>query len=381
VILKKCIITGIMKITKNNFKDWVNRPLTGIVLILSFIALSASVNSYGQDTTSTYAFKQNERLGRGGNIGTILYNWENWDKEREREEMDKMREIGLKGMRINTRPFLHMNKEAGYGLSRNEAHGYSEELLLAKEPPYIISEAFFERLDWTVKEALERGFTVIIDNHQYRVMGKDPMGLKEMFDASWEQMAKHYKDYPDNVYFGLLNEPNGHLTSYLWNYLMMDAYRIVRKSNPNRTLVIGPGNWNGINALEDLRLPEEDRNIIVEIHYYSPHIFTHQRISGRDTVVTWNGTPEEIKAVEEDFNKAAEWGKKRNRPLFLGEFGVANTADRISTVKWLKIVVEQMEKYGMSWSMWDLMGSNMGIYDEKNREWIKHRKDAIVSPD
>jgi hypothetical protein len=52
-----------------------------------------------------------------------------------------------------------------------------------------------------------------------------------------------------------------------------------------------------------------------------------------------------------------------------------------STVKWLKIVVEQMEKYGMSWSMWDLMGSNMGIYDEKNREWIKHRKDAIVSPD
>jgi len=31
--------------------------------------------------------------------------------------------------------------------------------------------------------------------------------------------------------------------------------------------------------------------------------------------------------------------------------------------------------------MWDLMGSNMGIYDEKNREWIKHRKDAILPPD
>lgn len=370
-----------MKITKNNLTDWVNRPLTGIVLILAFIAHSVSINSYGQGTTSTYAFEQNERLGKGGNIGTILYTWENWDKEREREEMDKMREVGLKGIRINTRPFLHMNKEAGYGLSRDEAHGYREDLLLAKEPPYVISEAFFERLDWTVKEALERGFTVIIDNHQYRVMGKDPMGLKEMFDASWEQMAEHYKDYPDNVYFGLLNEPNGHLTPYLWNYLMMDAYRIVRKSNPNRTLVIGPGNWNGINALEDLKLPEEDRNIIVEIHYYSPHIFTHQRVSGRDTVVTWNMTPQEIKAVEEDFKKAAEWGKKHDRPLFLGEFGVINTADTISTVNWLKTVVEQMENYGMSWSMWDLMGSGMGIYDEKNRDWIKHRKDAILSPD
>ncbi len=370
-----------MKIRKLNLSTISETNPIGISLILSIFLFIACENSYGQNTTATYAFKQNDRLGRGGNIGTILYMWENWDKEREIEDMDKMRKLGMKGMRINTRPFLHMNKEPLYGLSRNEAHGYSENLLLAKDPPFVISKAFFERLDWTVKEALERGFTVIIDNHQYRVMGKDPMGLKEMFYASWDQMAEHYKDYPDNVYFGLLNEPNGHLTPYLWNYFMMDAYHIVRKSNPDRTLVIGPGNWNGIHALEDLELPEEDRNIIVEIHYYSPHIFTHQRISGRDTVVTWSGTTEERKVVEEDFIEGVEWGKKHNRPLFLGEFGVINTADTVSTVKWLKFVVEQIEKYGMSWSMWDLMGSNMGIYDEKNRSWIKHRQDAIMPPD
>ncbi|MBS0000067.1 MAG: glycoside hydrolase family 5 protein [Cyclobacteriaceae bacterium] len=347
----------------------------------SLMILTIFINiSTGQVTDPMHAFRQNEQLGRGGNIGNILYKWENWDKDWERKEMDIMKEAGLTGIRINTRPFLHMNRDQQYALTRNEAHGYGVDLLLAVKPPYQISGVFFERLDWTVMEALDRGFAVIIDNHQYRVMGADPMGLREMFLASWVQMAEHYKDFPDNVYFGLLNEPNNNLTPYLWNYLMLDAYRIVRESNPDRTLVIGPGNWNGFSALEELKLPEKDRNIIVEVHYYSPHKFTHQGVSGNPTGVTWRGTPEEKKAVEDDFQKAADWGEKHNRPLFLGEFGVIHEADQESAVKWLTFVVEQMKKHGMSWSMWDLMGSNMGVFDQENRRWINHRKDAILPP-
>ena len=101
-------------------------------------------------------FAQNQRLGGGANVGSILYRWDEWDEEREKAELDLLRSLGLTGVRINTRPFLHA----------------------LQEPPYTISEEFFRRLDWLVDEALTRGFTVIIDEHQYRVMGKDPMGLK-----------------------------------------------------------------------------------------------------------------------------------------------------------------------------------------------------------
>jgi endoglucanase len=144
--------------------------------------------------------------------------------------------------------------------------------------------------------------------------------------------------------------------------------------------VIGPAEWNGIRALDDLKLPEDDRNIIVEIHYYSPHSFTHQGVNGRPSGIAWEGTPEQKQAVIDDFNKAAEWGEKHQRPLFLGEFGVIRKADRDSAVRWLKFVVEQMEKHGMSWSMWNLMGSNMGVFDQESRTWIQHRKDAILPP-
>jgi len=348
-----------------------------LIFLLIFFTFSPS---HAQPDNPKHAFEQNHRLGRGGNFGNILYQWDEWDKAGDQKDMDVMKEEGMTGLRINLRPFLHMNRPEQYALIQDEAHGRRLDLLLNEGPPYKISDAFFERLDWTVHEALKRGFTVIIDNHQYRVMGKDPMALREMFLASWEQMAAHYKDYPDNVYFGLLNEPNNHLTPYLWNYFMMDAYEIVRKSNPGRTLVIGPGNWNGFSALDELKLPKADRNIIVEVHYYSPHRFTHQGVDGRPTGITWRGTKEEKQAVIDDFNKAAAWGRKNDRPLFLGEFAVINKADTLSAQLWLKFVVEQMEHHGMSWSMWNLMGSNMGAYDQQSDAWIQHRKNAILPP-
>ena len=217
-------------------------------------------------------------------------------------------------------------------------------------------------------------------------MADDPMGNLEMFLSVWKQMAGRYKDYPDNVYLGVLNEPNGHLTPYLWNYLFADVHKVIREIGPFRTLVTGPGDWNGIDALEALELPEDDRNIIVEIHYYSPHRFTHQGTSwskGSDAWLgmTWRGTPEEKQAVLDDFQIAADWAEKHDRPLFLGEFGVYEKADMESRAAWLKYIVEQAERNNFSWSIWELMYTSFGIYDPEQKSWIEPLKDAILPPE
>jgi len=336
----------------------INRLLLFPILItFVLILLSCQEPSQKKETLAIPdAFEQNQRLGGGANVGSILYRWDEWDEEREKRELDLLKGLGLKGIRINTRPFLHATEEY----------------------PYTLSQEFYNRLDWLVNESLKRGFTVIIDEHQYRVMGKDPMGLKDIFLETWRQMAEHYKDYPDNVYFGLLNEPNNNLTPYLWNYFLKEVYDIVRESNPTRTLVIGPGNWNKIYELESLELPEEDRNIIVEIHFYNPHSFTHQGVQGREEGIIWPANPEEIQALIDEFQFAADWGEEHDRPLFLGEFGVYKAADQESAVRWLRSAREQMEKHGMSWSMWNMMGSNMGIYDEEKETWIIPRMNAVL---
>ena len=309
------------------------------------------------------AFEQNRRLGRGGNLGDILYKFEIWEKEKDLEQLDLIKNIGMTGLRINTGPFDYVTVE----------------------PPFTLSNDFLERLDWTVDEALKRGFTVIIDNHEYHAMADDPMGNMEMFLSTWRQLGERYKDYPDNLYFGVLNEPNGHLTPYLWNYILADALEVIRQSNPNRTLVIGPGTWNGIRSLEFIKLPEDDRNIIVEIHYYSPHRFTHQGASwseGSDAWLgtTWRGEPQQKQAIIEDFRKAVDWATVNDRPLFLGEFGVYHRADIESREQWLRFVIQQAEENNISWAIWELMYPTFGIYDPSTKTWIEPLKNAILPP-
>ncbi|MCE5248597.1 glycoside hydrolase family 5 protein [bacterium] len=307
------------------------------------------------------AFKQNARLGRGGNLGNILYRFDTWDKKMEQDELDLIKKAGFTNVRINIGPFSHCSDK----------------------PPYTIEPAFYERVDWTVNQALSRGFTVIIDNHEYHAMGDDPMGNRDKFLATWKQMADHYKDFPDNVYLGVLNEPYNNLTPYLWNYFLKDALKIIRASNPDRTLVLGPGAWNGIKAIEELELPEDDRNIIVEIHYYSPHHFTHQGASfakGSEEWLgmTWRATPEEKQAVTDDFNKAVDWAQRHNRPLFLGEFGAYKKADMESRIAWTRFIRQTAEKDGMSWSIWELMETGFGVYDPEKKAWIQPLLDALV---
>ena len=123
-----------------------------LIFLLSFSFFTAadcqSQTTSGSELKIPDAFEQNRRLGGGANVGSILYRWDIWDEQREKEELDKQKQLGLKGVRINTRPYLHAEQK----------------------PPYTLSQTFFERLDWLVNESLERGFTVIIDQHQYRVI-------------------------------------------------------------------------------------------------------------------------------------------------------------------------------------------------------------------
>ena len=49
----------------------------------------------------------------------------------------------------------------------------------------------------------------------------------------------------------------------IWNDIQEQARKIIRESHPLRTLLIGTGYGNQIDFLKDLRLPEDDRNIIV----------------------------------------------------------------------------------------------------------------------
>jgi len=272
-------------------------------------------------------------------------------------------------------------KEAGFDNVRIPLHPFRDAGI---DENNQITDNWFGALDWAIEQSLSNELMVILDFHEFGTMGQDPMGHKEQFLATWEQMAERYKDCPNEVIFEILNEPNKELTPELWNQFHSEALAIIRKTNPIRTVIIGPGHWNNINYLEQLELPEDDRNIIVTVHYYSPMEFTHQGASwssSRDRIgVEWKATPEEKQAAIEDFGKAQAWAEKHDRPLFLGEFGAYDKADMDSRVRYISFVTRHAEKLGWSWAYWQF-DSDFVVYDIPNDKWVEPLRDALVPPE
>lgn len=202
-------------------------------------------------------FELNERLGRGVNFGNAL--------EAPSE--------GEWGMRLEPE-FFELVKDAGFDTIRLPVSWTNH---ASKEAPYIIDGDFMARVQWAVGEALARDLNIIVNVHHYDELNKDPVAEEGRYLAIWQQISERFKDYPDKVYFELLNEPHGAFSgnAALWNDLLAKALAVVRKSNPSRAVIVGPNSWNSINSLEQLELPD-DPNIIVTVHFYDPFEFTHQ---------------------------------------------------------------------------------------------------------
>jgi endoglucanase len=161
-----------------------------------------------------------------------------------------------------------------------------------------------------------------------------------------------------------------------------ELLEVIRKSNPRRVVVAGPGHWNNIDSLAWFRVPEEDRRLIVTFHYYQPFHFTHQKASwvqGSDqwAGTRWEGTAAELAAIQKDFDRAEAWAKKNNRPLYLGEFGAYSAADMESRARWTQAVAREAEKRGISWAYWEF-GSGFGIYDPAKKTWREPLMKALM---
>lgn len=337
-----------------------------IVLLIVAVVGGAMPSPRAAETnvplSATNAFKQNERLGRGVNIIGYDPIWRDRSRGRfQAEHFRLIREAGFSHVRINLHPFR--NARAG-GTHR-------------------ISDAWLKTLDWAIEQALANKLLVVLDFHEFNVMGRDPLGNKERFLSMWRQIAERYKNRPKDVLFEILNEPHGKLTAELWNEFLREALEIIRRTNPDRTIVIGASHYNTISHLEQLELPKDDRNIIVAIHYYSPMEFTHQGApwtGQRDKVgVAWNGTPPEREAIARAFDKAQGWSQKKNRPLYLGEFGAYDKAEMSSRVRYLNFVTREAEKRGWSWAYWQF-DSDFIVYDIPQKRWIEPILNALIPP-
>lgn len=298
---------------------------------------------------------------RGVNLGNALEapREGEWGLTLQKEYFKLIAEAGFDMVRIPIRWSAHANNQ----------------------PPYTIEEPFFARVDWAVEEALANDLVVIINVHHYDALMNSPLEQRERFLALWQQIAEHYAGYDARLYFELLNEPHGDLSAALWNRYLTEAITLVRESNPDRTIVVGPAGWNSVDQLDSLQLPD-DEHLLATFHYYAPFDFTHQGAewvdgseSWLDTI--WSGSERQQGAIRRDLDRAVEWGDEHGYPLLLGEFGAYSKADMASRVRWTSYVARQAERRGISWCYWEF-GAGFGLYDPERKQWRQDLLDSLI---
>jgi len=252
---------------------FLNLFLLFLFFVLSFSFCSSKNSTNSEDDNfpeNPDAFEQNIRIARSINLGNALEapNEGDWGVLLRQEYFKIIADAGFDAVRVPIRWSTHA----------------------ATDSPFTIEASFFNRIDWVIVNARKNKLAVIINIHHYEEIMENPQAHKNRYLGLWEQISEHYKDESLDVFFEVLNEPNNNLTAQLWNDYLVEGLKVIRETNPQRTVLIGTADWGGLGSLNKLIVPTDDEYIIVTYHYYSPFQFTHQGagwVSGSDA---WLGT-------------------------------------------------------------------------------------------
>jgi endoglucanase len=253
-----------------------------------------------------------------------------------------------------------------------------------------IDPAFMARVATVVDRLMARGATVLLNMHHYRQLDGDPLDPGERavdprvvelrFLSMWEQIAQRFSAHGPRLLFEVYNEPHGRLEPG-WNVLMSRAVRAIRKSNPQRLLVVGPVHWNSATALPRLVLPP-DPHLILTVHHYEPFDYTHQGAE-------WIKPPKptgvdccsaaQLALMHGLLDQAVSEAARLGYPIFVGEFGANSKADLESRLRYTRAMRDAMHARGLNWIYWEL-AAEFGVFDPKAGRMRTELARALFGP-
>ncbi len=270
--------------------------------------------------------------------------------------------------------------------------------MIGGAPNYTIDPLLCYFLDRIVDWTEELKIHLILDNHTFDPAINTSNNVGEILVPVWKQMAEHFKDRSELLYYEILNEPHG-ISDQVWNAIQQWLIREIRTVDTKHTIIVGPAGWNSYYNLA-LMPHYADTNLIYTFHFYDPFLFTHQGASwsspsmvslagvpfpydaGRmpacpaDLKGSWiegslatsyktDGTAEHVREL---IDVAAQFAAQRNVKIFCGEFGVyipnSPVEDRVG---WYDLVRNTLEEKGIAWTIWDYTGG-FGLFEKDTPE-------------
>lgn len=215
------------------------------------------------------------------------------------------------------------------------------------------------------------------------------------FVKLWMDISEELGKYPvDRVAYELLNEavtddPEN------WNNLVARVMKPLREKEPQRMIVIGSNRFQVPETFPVLKIPENDSNIILSFHFYTPFALTHYKASWTsmkaytgpvkypgdvvepddlagypDSLVNrfqWAFGYYTADTLEKRMQLPLEYAEKYNLPLYCGEYGCLMTVPRESRLKWYADMIAVFDKNNIASANWDYK-AEFGIYHPETME-------------
>lgn len=215
-----------------------------------------------------------------------------------------------------------------------------------------------------VQLALKAGLTVIVNSHHHDNLYSAAKngsfdGALQNFASEWKKVAQAFDSFPDDaLVFEIFNEPHD-MTQDQVNKIMTTGYEAIRSVSKGKTIMFESNGYSKFAQIPKLNLPN-DGNIIVSGHYYDPYTFTHQGHGYDCNGNAGSGVTSiagHFTSYAEDIAMAFPDANGGSVPMNVGEFGVANkggcsAVSDANREAWTEAVIQQAEKYGMSWHYW-----------------------------
>jgi len=267
---------------------------------------------------------------------------------------------------------------------------------LVEKEPYTMDSEGVKYLDQAVRWAKKYKIYIILDLHaapgaQNHDWHSDSDGRALLWDnkefqkrtlAIWHYLADRYKNEEYVAGYDLLNEAVLHDTGKL-NKLYRQMISTIRSVDKNHILFIEGSRWaQDLDCLDEF----DDDNYVLSVHNYEPIDFTfnyvaHLHYPLKTKTRTWNK-----QIMQKHLGRFAEISKKRNVPIFVGEFGVNTREGLYGEDQWLKDTLSVYKQYGFHWTYWTYKAVKNylfpdGIYSYKENPLWVHREGPLMGWD
>lgn len=233
-----------------------------------------------------------------------------------------------------------------------------------------INEDMLKGLDRQIEDCLKNGVIPVIayqaDDFKNNPNAKNASDVVKW----WGTVAERYKDVSYLLSFDLLIESTDELNKQpeKLNRLYEKVVAEIRKTNPERIIIISPVMRSDPEYLKELEIPTEHNGyLMAEWHFYAagPSKTNEKKL--------WTtGTDEEKKLIQNKINAALEWQKDMGMPTWVGAWMAGNYNDGNDytvdeQVRFADYMTDSLEKAGIPYAV----NSDTKFYDRENGKWIE----------